>query len=173
MSGYNWELKDGTTTGVSTAQTSTVYDTATGTVSTTFDTTKYSKASDLSWARTIFHESIHAYIVAIHHNTSTPAEKAELLGPNWRNRFINKGHDFIANNYIDPITNALVEFGTKQGYTHDRTFYEDLAWGGLSDTPAFNNYEYKDRANNVILIELTEKDLDGNDKPQKGQNAGC
>lgn len=173
VSGYNWELKDGTTTGVSTAQTSTVYDTATGTVSTTFDTTKYSKASDLSWARTIFHESIHAYIVAIHHNTSTSSEKEELLGPNWRNRFINKGHDFIANNYIDPITNALVEFGAKQGYTHDRTFYEDLAWGGLSDTPAFNNYEHKDRANNVILIELTKKGLDGKEKPQKGQNAGC
>ncbi len=107
-SGYNWALKDGPTSNNATAQTSTVYDPATGTVSTTFNTTKYNEASDLSWARTIFHESIHAYVVAVHHNTSTPAEKAELLGSNWLNRYTNNGHDFIANNYIRPITDALI-----------------------------------------------------------------
>ncbi|MDG1953312.1 MAG: hypothetical protein P8I51_00280 [Polaribacter sp.] len=172
-SGYNWALKDGPTSNNATAQTSTVYDPATGTVSTTFNTTKYNEASDLSWARTIFHESIHAYVVAVHHNTSTPAEKAELLGSNWLNRYTNNGHDFIANNYIRPITDALIEFGAKQGYTLDPSFYEDLAWGGLSNTPAFNNYQHQDRANNVILIELTKKDMNGDTKPQKGEDAGC
>ena len=80
---------------------------------------------------------------------------------------------FIANNYIRPITDALIEFGAKQGYTLDPSFYEDLAWGGLSNTPAFNNYQHQDRANNVILIELTKKDMNGDTKPQKGEDAGC
>lgn len=171
--GFNWELKDGTTNSGSTAQTSTNYNVTSGTVSTTFDTNQWNQASDLSWVRTILHESIHAYVISVEYNTSTSAEKIELLGPNWLNRFTNKGHDFIANNYIEPITDALVEYGAKKGYNLSRSFYKDLAWGGLQGTDAFNNYDYKDRALNVIKIEATKKDMNGNTKTQKGQDAGC
>ena len=170
---YNWRLKDsGITTG-STAQTSIVYNATRREVTTNFDTNQWSDASDLSWARTILHESIHAYVIAVQYNTSNAAERAVLLGPNWRTRFLNQGHDFIANNYIAPLADALQEFGVKQGYNLNRSFYEDMVWGGLNGTDAFNNYQYKDRALNIIAVELTKKDLNGTTKTQKGQDAGC
>lgn len=55
----------------------------------------------------------------------------------------------------------------------DRSYYEDLAWGGLEDTDAFNSYNEKYRASNIISIELTGNDKHGNPKTQKGQKTGC
>ncbi len=57
----------------------------------------------------------------------------------------------------------------------NRQFYEDLAWGGLQGTNAFNQKVFFQRTRilNVIAIELTGKDINGNIKTKKGQNAGC
>jgi len=66
--GYNWNMKDGTLPANVNAQTTSGYDRTTGTVTTTFDSQKFSNASDLSIARTILHESVHAYLVAYFEN---------------------------------------------------------------------------------------------------------
>lgn len=54
----------------------------------------------------------------------------------------------------------------------DRQFYEDLVWGGLQGTNAFNSLPSatKNRILDLIVIELTEIDIYGK---QKGTNAGC
>src|SRR5690606_16594293 len=67
--GYNWEVKDGSLNG-QTGSTSTHYNTSTGTATTTFDSQAWPDATDLSWARTILHESVHAYVVAVTYNNS-------------------------------------------------------------------------------------------------------
>lgn len=61
--GYNWEMKDGALPSSENAGTSPSYDRATGTVTTTFDSQKFTNASDLSIARTILHESVYAYLI--------------------------------------------------------------------------------------------------------------
>ena len=61
--GYNWELKSGSLGG-SNAVTSQQYNSTTGTVTTSFDPQRFTNATDLSLARTIMHEAVHAYIVA-------------------------------------------------------------------------------------------------------------
>ena len=53
-----------------TANTSPYYNLINGTT-TVFDSQKYPNASELSWARTILHESIHAYLVT-YFNTNRP-----------------------------------------------------------------------------------------------------
>ncbi|MBW8245260.1 hypothetical protein K1F50_20855, partial [Muricauda oceani] len=172
--GFNWEVKDGSLGGA-TGTTSTKYNKLTGTVTTTFDSQAWGNATDLSWARTMMHESIHAYVVASSYNAATIAQKQALLGPDWASAYLNYGHDYIANNYIKPMADSLQEFGNIKGYHHSRQFYEDMAWAGLHSTSAFNGLPLatQKRINDVILIELTKKDTNGNPKPQKGNNAGC
>ncbi|MCK0161314.1 hypothetical protein [Allomuricauda sp. F6463D] len=172
--GFNWEVKDGSLGGA-TGTTSTKYNKLTGTVTTTFDSQAWGNATDLSWARTMMHESIHSYVVASSYNAATIAQKQALLGPDWASAYLNYGHEYIANNYIKPIADSLQEFGNIKGYHHSRQFYEDMAWAGLHSTSAFNGLPVatQKRINDVILIELTKKDTNGNPESQKGSNAGC
>jgi hypothetical protein len=187
--GYNWELKDGVLPVFENANTSTIFNTSTGTVTTVFDASKFKDATNLSIARTILHESIHAYVVAVTYNNITdPAKRALLLGPDWGTVYLNFGHDYITNNYLIPLASSLEEYGNSMlGYTHSTQFYQDLAWGGLThykdasgnyvETPLFLQLvpSATDRAriNNTISIELTGKDTSGTPKTQKGLKAGC
>lgn len=191
--GYNWEMKDGVIRGGQNAQTSQSYNKSTGTVTTIFDATKLTNASDLSVARTILHESIHAYLVAYFKVDPINAAKTysdlvkdyaqQLYGGNSNSL----QHAEFVRNFVNDIALALNEFGTNQGYVLPFRFYQDLAWGGLtqqvsgtgvvSDTPwfllSFPNVADRDRINNVITIELTKKDINGNPQPPKGATAGC
>lgn len=76
---------------------------------------------------------------------------------------------------IGPIADSLQEFGESKGYDHSRQFYEDMAWGGLQDTPAFEALPLSSQQSILdrIAIELTKHDTHGNTKPQKGTDAGC
>jgi len=94
----------------------------------------------------------------------------------------NECHDFIAQTYINSMTDILQEYGEFKGYfpygndsLKNREFYEDLAWGGLENTNAFNSLSWTDRKRikDVIRIELYGKDSHGNVKTQKGKNADC
>ncbi len=173
--GYNWTTQDGSLSG-QTAITSTSYNTNTGTVTTTFDSQAWLNASDLSWARTILHESIHAYVVAVTYNNLTDFNQRQLLlGKDWASAFLNGGHDYIANNYVLPIADALQEYGNNKGYSLGRQFYEDMAWAGLQGTSVFSNLSSttQNRVLNVNSIELTGKNINGNTKTKKGKNAGC
>ncbi len=58
---YNWRVKDGTLPANVNGQTSSVL--SGGYATTTFDSSKFKSASDLSLARTLLHESVHAFLV--------------------------------------------------------------------------------------------------------------
>lgn len=201
--GFNWELKDGTTTNGATGQTSN-YDNTSKTVTSTFDTQKWSDASELSWARTILHESIHAYIVAsLKINPIQARSEFSDMFRNWNQttnpNFNDIQHAEFVRNYVNDIKTSLKEFGVKKGYNLSDQFYNDMAWGGLThwnkrdssgnyildgngapikeETPwfqaAFPNSTDRDRILNTIVIELTKKDMNGNTKTPKGNDAGC
>lgn len=201
--GFNWRVEDGSLSG-QTGQTSNSYNRLTGTVTTTFDSQTWLDASDLSWARTIFHESIHAYIVAYTRTDPINAKTAfaDLFLDNINNLYPNLNdtqHAEIVRNYVNDIAISLEEYGSNKGYLLSAQFYQDLAWGGLTHwrkRDASNNYVNDSSGNpiyeettwfknaypnsldrlriiDVINIELTKKDSNGNTKTQKGTNAGC
>lgn len=185
--GYNWEMKDGSLPASVNASTSTNFNAATGTVTTTFDASKFTSSTDLSVARTILHESIHAYVIAVTYNTLTDTVKRkQLLGPDWLTVAMNYGHDYMTNNYLTPLANALQEYGNNVlGYALPLQFYHDMAWGGLANyqTPPNNETALfqqivpsaadRLRIKNVVNTALTGKDFYGNTQVQKGKKAGC
>ncbi|WKB80389.1 hypothetical protein QYR09_11570 [Cellulophaga lytica] len=177
--GYNWELKDGNLTGGTGSTDPPVsYNSATGTISTTFDSQAWSNASDLSWARTMLHESIHANL-AVSFKISKPnwiatyptmvAEWGKLQ--NWNDVH----HEEIARSIVNDVAISLQEYGKNNGYNLTSQFYSDMAWGGLQNTSTFKGLPANDRKRilDTIAIELTGKDVNGNNKTQKGKNAGC
>lgn len=172
--GFNWETKDGSLDG-QTGTTSVNYNITTGTVTSTFDSQAWLNATELSWARTILHESIHANVVSVYYTTFSITQRATLLGPDWISALTNGGHDFIANNYLKLIADALEEYGQNKGYYLNRTFYDDMSWAGLQGTPAFNSLSSADKSRilNTIVTELVGKNINGIRSTQKGTSAGC
>jgi hypothetical protein len=174
----NWKLQDGNLGGQSTGQTSSVYNKTTFTVTSTFDSQAFKKASDLSWARTILHEGVHAYMVAFYsQNRSSFMGTYPQMVKDWGiyQNWNDTHHEEFARSLVQDIAKALEEFGKGRGYNHNYQFYEDMAWAGLQTTSTFQSLPASDqnRILNTIAIELTGKDSNGNTKTQKGQNAGC
>ncbi|OIN56430.1 hypothetical protein BLX24_24985 [Arsenicibacter rosenii] len=178
---YNWKLKDGQLTPNTNAFTSQIFDPSTKTVTTTFDSQKFSQATDLSIARTIIHESIHAFLVN-HFRVDPLTAQGQFpqLMKDYANEIYGRDvnavhHAEFARNYVSAIASALAEFDILRGYTHPFQFYEDLAWGGLEGTEAFNNLDetVKIRISNRVRIELTGKDLNGNYQNQIGRLSDC
>lgn len=176
---YNWNLKsdylNGPTGGTNPPA---LYDFSTGSITTTFDSKTWTDATDLSWARTMLHESIHAYLAtqfAINKKdfySSYPtmvSEWGELQ--NWNAIH----HEEIARSIVKDVALALEEYGKSSGYNLTSQFYQDMAWGGLQDTNTFKKLPFTDqqRILNVISIELTGTNTNGNSKQQNGKKAGC
>ncbi len=186
--GFNWKLKDGVLPPDWNAATSPKYNNNTGTVTTTFDSQKFNNASDLAIARTILHESVHAYLVA-YYKTDPNAylmDYGKLL-EKWlieKNSDLNAfQHDLMTKNFVSDISTSLKEFGTNKGYSISNQFYGDLAWGGLAQnkdgtlTEVFKNMvpniSDQQRIINNILIEQTGIDSNGNPKIQQGGLSNC
>lgn len=159
-------------------------------VVTVIDSDKLKDATDLSIARTILHESIHAYLIARYIETSNDNYTLfELSYPQLLLDYANgidsntAQHGAIVRNFLKPMADALEEYGLKRGYNLNRAFYDDLVWGGLivddSETYypwfplVFTTVEERERVRNVVNVELTGKDIHGSPKQQKGQKAGC
>ncbi|WKK85392.2 hypothetical protein QYS48_26295 [Marivirga arenosa] len=177
LDGYNWEVKEGKLSQ-GTGMTLTRYNNSTGTTTSIFDSKSWPNASDLSWARTILHEAVHAKLVA-HYNVDRP----DFLGTytdmvqDW-NTYQNweiVHHEEFARSLIKGITDALKEFGIQRGYSHHRQFYQDMSWAGLQETEIFKKLPsaVRERILNVNSIELTGKDLSQISQTQKGTDAGC
>ena len=176
--GWNWTLQDGSLPGGTNANTSQQYNTSTGTVTTTFDASKFTNATNLSIARTILHESVHAYLVVYFRTDPLAASRtySQLLQDYYQHNNANTAHHIeMTRSFVNEIALALEEYGTSKGYNLTSQFYKDLAWGGLTTTPAFQALSTTDqnRINNTILTEQTGKDSQGNTQQQKGTNAGC
>lgn len=182
--GFNWVLETGTLPANTNGSTS-PYNSSAKSVTTTFDASKFTSGSDLAILRTLLHEGIHAYLVTyfkldpIHATAEYSAMVEE-----WTNQ--NKGdindvhHDEFVRSFISSMGNALQEYGDTQGYTFSSSlekgqFYDDLAWGGLTGTHAFQQKSTaeKTRINNRLASEQTGLDTNGNSMPKKGKNGGC
>jgi len=176
--GYNWKMENSNLGATVNANTSQQYDRGTGTVTTKFDANKFMNATDLSIARTILHESVHAYLVVFFKLEPIMAvsEYSELVQDFLVTQDANIAHhNEMTRNFVNEIAYSLQEFGALKGYNFSLQFYKDLAWGGLTNTPAFQSFSIaeQNRINNVILVEQTGLDLQGITQAQNGSNAGC
>lgn len=174
----NWNLKSGDLNGTSSGETNPKYDKTSGSVTTTFDSQRWTDATDLSWARTMLHESIHAYLAAQfaiskpNFISTYPAMVSEWDKlQNWNDIH----HEEIARSIVNDVAIALEEYGSNNGYNLPKQFYQDMAWGGLQETSTFKKLPFNEqqRILDVIATEFTGADTNGNVKPQKGKKAGC
>ncbi|TDN89222.1 hypothetical protein DET49_107143 [Salegentibacter sp. 24] len=178
---HNWNVKsaDLGIGKVGTTDPPSAYDEENKIITTSFNTPTFRNSSDLSWVKTILHESAHAYLATYFavndYNTfnMTYPEMVEQWDEleNW-----NDVHqEEFARSLKDDIAVILKEFGQMKGYEIHDQYYSDLAWGGLTETSIFDELDGADqtRIKNVLSIELTGKDLNGDYKNQKGCDAGC
>ncbi|NVK83024.1 MAG: hypothetical protein HWE21_01815 [Cytophagia bacterium] len=154
---YNWKVEHGVLQGDYTAITpNNSYNSATGTVTTIFDTNKYKNSSDLSIVKTILHESVHAYLISYFRNDpinagSTYADLVRDHGNSVYPSLEEEHHAEIVRSFVNQIAGSLEEFGVNKGYSLSSQFYSDLAWSGLT------HWKKRDAQGNVV------KDSNGND----------
>lgn len=177
--GYNWTVESGSIKGPAAGNTSSSFNMVSGTT-TVFDSQKYPDVTELSWARTILHESIHAYLVTYFRLDGINANiKYSEMIRDWSNKInpdLNEiQHNEIARSFVKSIGDALEVYGISQGYNLSKEFYQDMAWAGLQDTKAFKELSSTEqkRILDTIATELTGMDIDGDYKSQKGKKSGC
>lgn len=174
---YIWSVKSGTLDGIADGSTDSKYDIVTG-VSTIFDSQGFPEATDLSWAKTILHESIHAYLVTYFKVDRSGLLKTypEMVQDWGKNNDLNAvHHEEIARSLVKSISVALEAYGVGQGYNLPKQFYEDMAWSGLQETDAFKALPKSDqnRILDTLSAELTGMDVNGDYKSQKGKKTRC
>ncbi|WP_221887757.1 hypothetical protein [Chitinophaga polysaccharea] len=178
--GYNWTVQDGRLSSNTNGETNSLYDSKTGTVTTTIDSKKFTSATDLSIARTILHESVHAYLVsffgyeALNANATYPTMLQDWMKSKKPN-LNTVQHNEMVRSFIIDIANALEEYGRNKGYNLSRQFYDDMAWGGLTGTSAFKalSTSEQDRINNILVTEQSGLDTNGDQTKQSGKPGGC
>jgi hypothetical protein len=175
--GYNWVLKDGRLLPGKNAATPDRY--KNGTVTTVFDSEKFIRSTDLSIAKTILHESVHAYLVALYREdnalaTATYPDYVEKYAMDKANNNLLQ-HNVIVDNFVTDIGIALKEYGKMNGYDFSDQFYNDLAWGGLENTPSFNSKSASEKQRILDAIAIEQFGVDNNGMPQnqKGKDGGC
>ncbi len=135
--------------------------------------------TDLAVATTILHESIHAFIVAW---AKDDPVNSKLAYPQLFEKYIQLSlnvdqnslqHDIITKNFITDISISLKSYGELMGYKLNDTYYDDLAWKGLTGTKAFNKLddETKTRITNTIKAEQYGIIKEGTSR--KGTKLGC
>ncbi len=185
--GYNWKLMDGLLPQNQNAATSTNYDRITGKVTTKFDLRKFENATDLSIARTIIHESVHAFLIA--ELNIDPILAQTITYPELWQRLLNNNdpegiyHEEMTKNYIDDIALALAEYGEHKGFNYSFQFYQNLSWGGLTHDKYGNLMPIflqsvpseieRDQIINTILIEQNSVDQNGNITNPQGHKVQC
>lgn len=174
---YNWTMEQGKTSPDVPAHTlANSYNANTG-IKTIFDVVSYTNATELSWAKTMLHESIHSYLTTYYiRNQKDMAATYPQMLEEWGKSTFNKAqHEEIARTLINSISVALENYGIDKGYKLDTQFYQDMAWGGLEETDVFKALPeaQRKRISDTVNIELHGKDMEGKSKPQKGKKAGC
>jgi hypothetical protein len=178
ISGYNWVLKDDSLAG-GTAQTEvSSYKASSRSITTTFDSQAWPNATDLSWARTVMHESLHGYLSLEFYtdkNEFVRKYPAMMQDFNILHEWDAVHHEEFARSFVFSIAFSLEEYGRMKGYELPKQFYEDMSWAGLKDTEAFKKLSESDQARilDTIRSELTGKDCAGNVKAPVGIDAGC
>lgn len=132
-SNWNWVITEGSLPEDVNGRT----ELTSGIAVTTLDYSKLKDATNLSVARTMIHEMIHAYLTLYFQNDPLKANKdyPEMLAA-WQ---ASENHDYneiqhteIAKNFVEDIAESLNEFGQKVGLINiNDSVYYDLVWGGL------------------------------------------
>jgi len=176
---YNWALQNGFLNPGTYGSTG-PYDKQYNFVTTTFDASQWRNASDLSIARTMLHEAVHAYLLSYFADSPllAAAQYSDLVDAYVAAGIANSNipqHNFIAQDLLIDIAYALRQYGVNQGYNLPDAFYMDMAWGGLEESKDFKNLSQrdKDRISDVLRIEATGLDTQANYQPQRGHKAGC
>jgi hypothetical protein len=135
--------------------------------------------TDLVVATTILHESLHAFIVAW---AKDDPVNSKLAYPQLFEKYIQLSlnvdqnslqHDIITKNFITDISTSLKSYGELMRYKLNGTYYDDLAWKGLTGTKAFNKLddETKTRITNTVNAEQYGIIKEGTSR--KGTKLGC
>ena len=109
-------------------------------------------ATDLSIARTVIHESLHATLVYMLEEglLTLPDGTAEPGFADLANAYINfilgiespenygKSHHELMVSFVSNIATSLATFGVQNGYDLPFSYYEALSWHGLHTTPDFD-----------------------------------
>lgn len=174
--GFNWKVKDGELPENTAGQTS--QSLSDGYAMTTFDSSQHKDATDLSIAKTLLHESVHAFLVNQSRTNRASFNKTypQLLKDYNRLSDANAAyHEECTRSFVHDISNTIEAYGRSKDYKVPSQYYQDLAWGGLTDTDAFKKLKKKDRKRikDVISTEFSGKDMNGKKKTQKGKKAGC
>ena len=179
---YQWKVRfspDNMTT-IQFAGTQFAYENEFVTTNLNSDPIAFRYGSDLAFAKTIIHESIHAYLVVLYFT-----DRHTLLDnyPVLINKLFNthrkpendKQHDLFVDNFIGDIKNTLALYGNSKGYDLNDQFYEDMAWGGLAGTDAFLQLDSADqnRINNTLNAEHFGGKINSNGVTQKGVRLLC
>jgi len=122
-----------------------------GVAITTLDYSKLKDATNLSVARTMIHEMVHAYLTLYFQYDAINADNdyPEILTA-WQASekpdYNEIQHEEIEKNFVEDIAESLNEFGQKVGLINiNESVYNDLAWGGL------------DFENNALLTETDKQ----------------
>lgn len=177
--GYNWTIQDGILGSDLNAATKSTYDKTSGTATTTFDSSKFLGGSDLAIAKTLLHESVHAYLVTYFNVDPVAAQKTysqyvEDYNTTAHSDMNEAQHNEIVRNFVGSVAGNLMTYGKNQGYDLPDQFYYDLSWGGLQETSAFKNLsqDVQQRIKDVIKIEQSGEDTNGNKRTPKGDTKG-
>lgn len=155
------------------------YDVNTNTAYTKFDPYHFRDASRLGVAQVMFHEAVHAYLLAYFREDQGGARKSY---PQLVEDYIESGdnlehahHMEMARNFVNDMATALEQFGWNSGVNIDFEYYQDLAWGGLTETEYFEELstERQNRIQDRLAIELTSRNLDNEYATPKDDQAGC
>ncbi len=118
-----------------------------GNVETHFDWNKLQNASDLSVARTMIHESVHAFLLHEFNSTVDASKNYPKLVEVW-NKFQDRNkahHAQMGATFINVIAKGLMAYGKSRGYNYSYQFYEDLSWGGL---------RYYKTSNGIVMSDI-------------------
>lgn len=130
-----------------------------------------SNATDLVIARTIIHESVHAYLSFVYKEyplSNLRESLTHLLNQNGQNQNTSQ-HKLMAQQFVDAIAKSLETWDSSSLF--DKNYYKYLSWsGGMLDTPAFDNlstnFQTNSRNANVNEGTVTQKST----SLAKGQN---
>ncbi len=133
ITNWNWVITEGSLPENMNGQTQLT----SGVAVTTLDYSKLKNATNLSAARTIIHEMIHAYLTLYFQYNTISANKdyPEILTAWQASKKPNYNkiqHAEIEKNFVEDIAESLNEFGQNAGLISIAdSIYHDLAWGGL------------------------------------------
>ncbi len=131
-----------------------------GTATTTINSDFTSISTDLSIAKTLIHECFHAYLNSVYRFRTIDVGYVNLINQ-YSTQFNNANdihhHFYTINNIVTEISLALKEYGTLKGYNLPQQFYDDMAWGGLYGTQAYNALpqSQRERIESTIDAEFT------------------